>query len=78
MTKSIETKQPLVRLALAVADALEDPSTPGSLRDPLNEIASQLIDQFSGGSIAVELRALATAAASGKAETESRSIAASA
>lgn len=52
-------KQSLVRLALAVADALENESTPATLRDLLNDVASELIDQMSGGSSSLELRALA-------------------
>jgi hypothetical protein len=55
---SIETKRPLTRLALAVADALEDSSTPTSLMDGLREVASLLIDELSGGNSAFELRAL--------------------
>ncbi|HEU0175089.1 MAG TPA: hypothetical protein VFV58_12590 [Blastocatellia bacterium] len=57
--KSIETKQPLVRLAFAVADSLEDQSTPASLKDSLREVASSLIDELSGGNGVFELRALA-------------------
>jgi hypothetical protein len=64
ITTSIETKT-LVSLALAVADALECPETSASLRDPLNEIASGLIDLLSGDTIALQLRALAILAASG-------------
>jgi hypothetical protein len=49
-------------LALCVADILDHPACPESLRDALNEAASALIDQLSGGNIALELRALASAA----------------
>lgn len=52
-------------LAVAVASALECEETAASLRDPLNEIASALIDQLSGGNTALELRALAGLAKSG-------------
>jgi hypothetical protein len=69
MTKSIEDRKVFINLAVAVADALEDPSTPESLRDPLNEIAAQLIDHLSGGNAALELRALAGLAQSGDGRT---------
>jgi hypothetical protein len=62
------TKTPneiFINLANSIADALECPETPASLRDPLNEIAAQLIDHLSGGNAALELRALAGLAQSG-------------
>jgi hypothetical protein len=55
----MNTKTSLARLALAVADALEDQSTPSTMTDALNELASQLVDELSGGNSALELRALA-------------------
>ncbi len=59
MTKSIETQHVLINLAFAVADALENPSTPASLMDGLREVASSLINELNGGNAALELRALA-------------------
>lgn len=60
-TISIESKQPLINLALATADAMENPATSASLMDSLREVASSLIDELSGGNSAFELRALACA-----------------
>jgi hypothetical protein len=71
MTKSIETKPVFINLALAIANALECPETPASLRDPLNEIAAQLIDHLSGGNAALELRALALTYTETRPEAES-------
>jgi len=49
MNKQIpETKQPLINLALAVADVLEYSSTPATLAEALNEVTNQLIDLVSG------------------------------
>jgi hypothetical protein len=60
MTAPLPEKQSLVPLALAVADAIEDQSTPASLKDSLNEIAAALADELTP-SIAFQLRALALA-----------------
>ena len=60
-----ESNQTLVRLALAVADALECPERPESLRDPLNELASSLINVLGVGNVAHELRALADTGSGG-------------
>jgi hypothetical protein len=59
MNKSIEPQPVLINLALAVADALEDPATPASLMDALSEIGSGLVDELSSEKIAPQLRALA-------------------
>jgi len=61
MMKSIETQPVLINLALAVADALEDPTTPASLMDALRELATSLVDELSGEKLAPQLRALALA-----------------
>jgi hypothetical protein len=56
---SIEDRQVFSNLASAVADVLDHPACPESLRDQLNEIASGLIDYLSDGNSAFELRGLA-------------------
>jgi hypothetical protein len=69
MTKSIETQPILINLALAVADALENPATPESLKEALSEVGSGLIDILGTGDIAPHLRALASLAQSGDGRT---------
>jgi len=77
MTVSIEDRKIFADLAIAIADALEDPTCPESLRDPLTEATSELTNLLLlSASHSAILRALAslTQSGDGKARPEAETL----